>query len=119
MTCPRCETLARELAELRGSIGALEDDSAPTVARRFRMSFMDARLTMRLYAAAGRSVQTYALEEELLGDDPAPETLRVHIYRIRQALGGDAIETVRDVGYRLTPLGRAKIYQTLNQERAA
>ncbi|MDP1598994.1 hypothetical protein [Phenylobacterium sp.] len=116
MSCPQCSKLSRELAGAREMLGLLDGDvAADVIRRRFKLSLMDARILMRLYAAAGRPVQFWALEQELQVESRAG--LKVHISHIRRSLGGDFVETARDVGYRLSPVGRARIYQAINERR--
>jgi two-component system OmpR family response regulator len=58
-----------------------------------------------LLQRAGRVVSKADLEALMLGldGDVASNALEVHVSRLRRKLGNDVIETVRGLGYRVTP----------------
>jgi DNA-binding response OmpR family regulator len=85
--------------------------------RRYRLQPARAALVATLYAAAPRSVSTWALLEAIPSGDHARErsddVLKVHICFIRRTLGAAAIETVHRHGYRLTPAGQQQVVAAL------
>jgi len=105
MTCPNCASMAAELAELRSALGLAEmSGSVFAVREALGLSPTTARLVLKLYSAAGRPVEKKALDS-VLSEGVGGQCLKVHIWRIRQLVGSDLIETVPGYGYRLSPSG--------------
>jgi DNA-binding response OmpR family regulator len=119
MTCARCAKLQDRVEELTAALGILDDATTEILRQRFKLRPVEANILTRLYAAAGRVVQLWALEQALVAQDPLGNAVRVHVSRLRKALGADHIETVHSGGYRLSPVGRARVYQALNPKRVA
>lgn len=119
MTCPHCAQTSAELAELRAAIGVAETRGAiPALRDAFGLSPTVARLVLKLYSAAGRPVEKHALDS-LLSVGVGSKTLKVHIWRIRQDIGADCIETVPGYGYRLSKAGLDLIFQAVSPQVAA
>lgn len=105
MTCPNCAKIAAELAELRNAVGLAEmSGSVFAVREALGLGPTTARLVLKLYSAAGRPVEKKALDA-VLSKGVGDRCLKVHIWRIRQDVGADFIETVPGYGYRLSPSG--------------
>lgn len=113
--CLHCEELEAEVYRLKRELGDVVDlTQTDIVRRRFRILPMEARLLMRLYEAKGRVVANGTIEDDVLGRMDGSNTIKVHVSRLRSALGKEAIENVPGVGYRLSALGRARVYQTIH-----
>lgn len=116
--CERCAQLEEELAWLKGERDIeVSLSRVDLMRRRFRLEPAGARLLLTLYDAQGRVVPHLALEEACSRDPDmvASNSLKVHVHRARNALGDGVIETAPGMGYRMTPLGRARVYQALTQ----
>ena len=119
MTCPHCAKMAAELAELRSALGLAEMSGAVFAVREaLGLSPTTARLVLKLYSAAGRPVEKKALETALTAPGSG-QCLKVHIWRIRQLVGADLIETVTGYGYRLSPSGMARVGLIISPKVAA
>src|SRR6185503_17174276 len=114
------ELLARVRAQLRrGAATAATEPEAPIEAGSLRVDLAarrawlsDAELSLRpkefdllalLASEAGRAVTRERIMREVWDTDwlGATRTLDTHILALRNKLGGDAITTLRGVGYRL------------------
>lgn len=127
MRCARCEALAAELAAARKTIAAWEsyddgqaqtENSLERLARwqaRFKLTMSEALVLLALVDRSGRPVSIDALLKVVQsrpGADRAREVegnlVQVLIHRIRKILDrdglGDAIQTMRSVGYLTPPL---------------
>lgn len=118
--CTQCEDLKIEVERLKRELGLRVDlHDLATIQRRFGLSPMAARLALMLHQAQGRVVGMRVLVEELLSPNTYPEGLKVHVHTLRRGMGADAVETVQGAGYRLSAVGRARIYQALQHAEAA
>lgn len=120
MTCPHCARMKAEIERLRDGLGILNDleETALALREHFAITATGANILAQLYAGGGRPVQYWALEQHMKFAQDA-RTLKAHVWFLRNAVGPDFIETVREVGYRLTPVGRARCYQALRRREAA
>lgn len=124
MTCPHCTGRIAELEEvvlqLRREL-KLEprQQEISAVMDVWKLSVSEARLILILYHAAGAVVPHLRLFRETSNDDSFPDVVKTKICRIRAVLGADLFATRRGVGYAMTPVGRARVYQALNRLVAA
>lgn len=112
MSCPNCATLRGELHKLRVDSGATVD---PLLAQAISRSVAGlppaaSRILAALYASQGRVMSPTQLSE--LGGI-ALTSLKVHIQRIRAALGADAVYTLQRCGYQMTAVGRRNLKELL------
>ena len=102
MACANCEALRHELDRLRRQLGEVtRAGEVGAVMERFDIPSTSARILLRMYAAQGRAVPVDILSQTL--STPAASTLSVHVYRLREKLGEDAIRSARGAGYSLSP----------------
>lgn len=120
--CERCEELEEEVAYLRSELGLTKNaTTTQAIRKRFGFSIAESELAYALYSTTN-GLSRPALEELLIRDKAAEyesNTLSVYVSRIRQIAGRDFIETLNGFGYRMSPVGRARIYQALNSQVAA
>lgn len=112
MTCLHCQRYQREIARLEAVLereSGLEKIGALQAA--LGLSLTEARITMQLYGHAATLSNWLLIDALGLATD---QSLKVHVMRIRKALGMDAIQTLHRVGYRLTDAGRARVAALLN-----
>jgi DNA-binding response OmpR family regulator len=111
--CIHCQAARDEIAELRRALGLSgRMTEQRLIERRFALTRSQARICQALYDAAGRVVPKVTLTDFCLGEDTDPETVKVHICRIRVKLGASAIDTAEG-GWSMTPPGRALVYTAL------
>lgn len=119
-TLPRA-ALEAMLAHYEDLLGASEDwDRFEKLQKAFGMPPGATWLLSRLAVANGRILSRQALLDQIPGTDRNrdrhPKQIDVYMVRVRAALGGDATETVRGHGYRLSPLGRLRVKRALGEE---
>lgn len=122
MTCGRCEMLQARVHELEDALGLMDESGSAGVLLRMRKSlrltWTEAGILVRLYAANGHAVMSEALIEHA-GITGTGTSLKVHVSRIRKYLGKGVIERVPGVpAYRLTPSGRALLLPVIQPEAA-
>lgn len=131
--CPRCEQLEEEVAYLKAELGlvvgsddiqalrgAMRDAGSPD--RIGRTS--PASVVMALYRAKGRTLSKYQLMEAIpprdrAEDDRNEKIVDVWICRARKGIGRDALENIWGKGYRLTPVGMARVAAILSPTSVA
>lgn len=116
MACDQCDALRTELAYLRGErANASRFDLVRSAYP--EMSPSEVRMVLMMFDASGAAVDNYDLTNAASKnpDDLAePDMLvKVHVHRIRSSLTYAAVETVRQVGYRLSASGMARVSQAL------
>lgn len=126
MIRPALKTLDREelveLAAFYEDLLGVNDNLERTeqLRRHFRLEPGPAWLLSRLAAADGRLFKREALIDYLpcsdAAHDRADKIIDVQLVKVRKAIGPEAIETVRGVGWRLTPLGKLRVRRALYPE---
>lgn len=108
MSC-ECEELRAQLDRLRAKAGWV------LVRERLGLTETPARLVARMARAPlGVWVPGHDLELELAGGRMLDENvIRVHVNRLREALGRDYVESKRLVGYRLSEAAWAELNRIL------
>lgn len=83
----------------------LTDKAAYVSGQRMELTQREWQVLESLVTRPGRIVSKTELESLLLGlsGELASNSVEVHISRLRRKLGADLIETVRGLGYRVTP----------------
>ena len=122
MTCDRCARLEEENAELRRELGLVLDRThVGLLVDRFNLPTQPSRLLLTLYNAKGRVLADYFLHDAISRKDfrYRDSLVKISVHRVRAVLGEQAIETVRGQGYRLSAVGRARVYQALNPHGVA
>lgn len=118
--CARCEALEETVRQLRAELrGVVTIEQVLRVRNAFRLTPAEGQFVMALYGAGNRTVASYQLLDETSGEDALLNTLRVRATHIRRKVGPDFFEAVWGLGYRLTPVGRARIYQLLKPREGA
>lgn len=123
--CPHCADLADRIAWLESELGI--QDQADLERRvsallghcpRFGRPQI-AQVIVALYAAKGKVKSKWQLLEAIPSprgnEDRDPKLLDVLVCRARHSFGRDTIETVWGRGYRLTPVGLARIAALLGE----
>jgi len=110
--CARLRALLRRRAGQGGNLLQAGDIVIDTAAKSVACRGETLDLTAREYAIleillrnAGRFVSRARLEEGIYswGEEVGSNTVEVYVSRLRKRLGGQAIETMRGVGYRVHP----------------
>jgi DNA-binding response OmpR family regulator len=125
MTCPHCAAMQEELAWLRSELGLQRStDQLVAIGETFGLTLAEAQLVHALFRANGRVVHRAVLLEAM----PSPYGLQERdlkqvnaiVCRIRKAMGDNAIENIRGLGYRLAALTAERIaaLTTITQEPA-
>ena len=120
MSCPHCDRLrisvdmqAEEIRRLKRELGIRrKSGEIGAVMVAFGVTAVPARILLDLYAAKGRAVTHQALGAHM-DPDSLLKTLDTHIHRIRKAMGHEAIETLKEHGYRLTAPGMSRMLAAL------
>lgn len=115
------EELEDEVAFLRSEMGLSSSGTAVQLLRSgFGMDSGSARAVAALYSARGRVLTYFQIAEAMASEAEGIKRLvSVFVCRARGKLGRDAVETAWGVGYRLSPVGIAKIDAVLNPQRSA
>ena len=133
MSCARCEQLEEEVAFLKSELGQGTADgdlqalrmAMRHVAGRNRIGRSSpAAVVLTLYRAHGRILSKHQLMEALPpraggDDDRIPKIVDVWVCRARIGIGRDSIENVWGRGYRLTPVGMARVAEILQPAQVA
>ncbi|HEV2365195.1 MAG TPA: helix-turn-helix domain-containing protein [Caulobacteraceae bacterium] len=118
---PTYEDLEAENAWLRAQLAErAEAEEVAHVACALRLPPTPALLLLFLQRRGHRYTSKAFLDEIFPTDGDegrAPNTWSVHVWRIRRALGFDAVETLWGFGYRLTPTGRARLAEVRARDR--
>lgn len=128
--CERCPELEERIAWLEGELGlqrrtevfnALRAPAAPGTRSSFTRN-QSAELLAALYAADGRTLNRYQLLEAIpspSGKDRDAKIVDVWVCWARKHLGKDAIDNVWGRGYRLSPLGMARVAALIEPHKVA
>lgn len=105
--------MAEEIAYLKSELGLSDKTTRSAVVQlAFSITAQEARALIALADAKGR-VLTHNQLEDAMERSSGGELVKitgVYVSRLRKALGSfDAIETVWGQGYRITPIGLAKV----------
>lgn len=120
MTCEHCEELKERIAWLESELGLQRDfDALKKIHGEMKGSTPNpkwsvARMLLAMYAAKGRPMSRAQMLEASPPrsrgeDDRAFSLTSVWVCKAREIFGREIIENVWGVGYRLTPVGMAKI----------
>lgn len=120
----RIADLQEQVAHLRRELGiACRENERETLRRYWRLTPMESHIIAMLNSAAGRYVGKGSIAEMLeeVGSKAEFEdaNIKVMVCRIRLKCGPGLIETAHGMGYRLSAVGRARVYQALNPNKAA
>jgi biotin operon repressor len=109
MTCANCTALRSEVSALRRELG--REYRPGDIDKMLGCGLTDyhARIVLLLYYADDW-VSSWQLESRL---DIARESLKTHVYRIRERLGVGAVENRYRTGYRLSAKARGEIGEML------
>lgn len=121
MNCPHCERLrisvdmqADEIRRLKRELGyrrkAAETGS---VMAALEIPQTPADILINLYTAGGKVVRKEALLIHM-GEDTNPKTLDQHIFKIRKAMGSEAVEYVPQMGFKLHISAVSRVMAILN-----
>lgn len=100
--CPHCEKLRQRILQLEEQLGErISSAELGVFMDTFNLSPLQARLFAKLFAARGGAVPKSALFSELGAANDA--NLKTIITQMRQANTAPLIDTVRGVGYALSP----------------
>ncbi len=114
-----CEACAEQIRYLEDEMrGQLETAQIQRIKRCLPVSSPQAaRLALAMLAHGDRFVSRDNVDVVLPGsrDRDGYKIIDVAVCRLRKGFGGDAIETAWGKGWRLTPVGRARILAALNQ----
>ena len=117
------EELEEEVAYLRSELNTVKDERATLAIRRtFDLAPTETAFLLALYNVRGRTVSHWMFDEMVpptTGRDRDPGVAAVYIWRIRKALGRDAIKSEWGRGYFLTPSGIADVEKALTAEGVA
>lgn len=119
--CSACAELREENAHLRRQLGLAKDQAAIyEIARRFRLTRQQATLVSSLYAAKPRPLSVGVIEDLIRdGEGDGAKLVQSVVSTVRRKVGQDFVETVWGQGYRLSPIGQARVYQILHAGVAA
>lgn len=108
----RIAELEQRVAWLEGELGLAVDDADLTAVRiAMNLGPTAARFGLILAKAHPRIVQKWVLEESmsLFSRKDDSEAMKVHIHRLRRALGPHSVTAVWGTGYRLSDEAAARI----------
>lgn len=112
--CPRCAAYREQISALQRELGLrMRDGAMGALMARFTLQPMQALLLVALYQAKGRVCGADFLVEFI--GCPGPENIKVHVCRLRKALGpGETIENVNGLGYKLTIAGTSRVLAAIS-----
>lgn len=103
----RIEFLEAKVAELEGKLNYGRcDEIALALNRKYRLPPIPCRLVAALYMHSPNAPATKEHLLDAIGSEAEPKCMDVWIFKIRQKLGSDAIETIWAVGYIMPEAGR-------------
>lgn len=112
-SCPRCAALSEKVAKLERELAVRQrDGEIGALMSAFDIGATNARLLYALYRGGGRVVSHQTLRSLIAGDSHS-NAVKVHVFRLKAALGEDAIEPYRGIGYGLTMHGMSRCLAAL------
>ena len=118
MTCRDCEPLRERVRELELMIDPDRSIWEVEITRRVRLTANEAWLLRVLYQANGRLISTGWISDNRPNktqEEPANvrNAVAVLMWRVRKVIGRDSIANVRGQGFSLTPEGRRRVEEIL------
>lgn len=114
ISCPNCATLREEVEYLRALVDERRTSSRTLALFHLGLTPQEAILVTYLFRINGRFASYGDMADATNSKSEDPRQLcAVLISRIRRKLGADCIENVWGHGFRLTPLGQARLHETL------
>jgi len=114
--CQRCDDLQEEVRQLRRELGMIRNrNMAYRLRLKYGMTAQCADLLEALYGANGRVLSSEFLADTIPSDSREldVDVVKVQICRVRKAIGRQAVENVRGLGYRITDLGKLMVQEAL------
>lgn len=114
----RITELEEEVAYLRSELGLVRDlAQIGRLVTRLRIGKTQANFLLALYNSRANPLNRYRLYDITrmhgLREEVDIKIVDIQVCKLRRQLGHDVIETVRGLGYRLTPLGVATVEMAL------
>lgn len=130
MICARCEQLEERVAWLESELGLQRDNDTYAKLRAYSRAVVPgysntaARFIMALYGARGRVVSRFALLEAMPPRNGGEDERSLNILSVwacwaRKVVGRDGIEALWGRGYRLTPIGMARVAEIVGAAAAS
>ena len=118
MTCRDCEPLRERVRELELMIDPDRSIWEVEITRRVRLTANEAWLLRVLYQANGRLISTGWISDNRPNktqEEPVNvrNAVAVLMWRVRKVIGRDSIANVRGQGFSLTPEGRRRVEEIL------
>lgn len=117
------EELEEEVSRLRHELGLMREERVFTALRKkFRLTPVETRFLIALYDAKGEPLTAWDLHLKVpapSGLERASNVVAVFISRLRGIIGRNAIDTVWNRGWALTPVGITTVDRALSDAGVA